>query len=64
MGVKVDVWALGCILFALCFREHPFASESVLQILNAAFAIPADSPYTPQVRVRVRVSVRVRVRVS
>ena len=43
---KVDVWALGCILFALCFREHPFASESVLQILNADFAIPPGSPYT------------------
>ena len=29
---KVDVWALGCILHALCFREHPFGTESTLQV--------------------------------
>ena len=45
VGVKVDVWALGCILYALCFRNHPFADESSLQILNAAYSIPSDSPY-------------------
>ena len=28
---KVDCWAMGCILFALCFRDHPFDSESTLQ---------------------------------
>ena len=50
----MDVWALGCILFALCFREHPFASESVLQILNASFTIPADSPYTPEMHTVIR----------
>lgn len=48
VGVKVDVWSLGCILYSLCFREHPFAEESSLQILNAAYTIPADSPYLPR----------------
>ena len=48
VGVKVDVWSLGCILYALCFRDHPFAEESSLQILNAAYSIPADSPYLPR----------------
>lgn len=28
---KVDCWALGCILYSLCFGDHPFASESMLQ---------------------------------
>jgi serine/threonine protein kinase len=54
VGLKVDVWALGCILYALCFREHPFASESVLQILNASFTIPADSPFTAQMHTVIR----------
>ena len=36
--------ALGCILYALCFGEHPFAEASSLQILNAAYTIPTDSP--------------------
>ena len=51
LGPKVDVWALGCILYALCYYDHPFASESTLQILNAGFAIPHDSAlhFSPQI---------------
>lgn len=48
VGPKADVWALGCILYALCFRDHPFAEESSLQILNARYTIPPDSPYQPR----------------
>ena len=48
VGPKADVWALGCILFALCFRDHPFAEESSLQILNARYTVPKDSPYLPR----------------
>eukprot|EP00966_Prymnesium_polylepis_P145638 3364047-Prymnesium_polylepis.1 len=40
VGELVDCWALGCILFALCFGDHPFDSESQLQILNAAYSVP------------------------
>ena len=25
---RVDVWALGCILYSLCFRAHPFLSAT------------------------------------
>lgn len=32
LNEKVDVWALGCILFTLAFQEHPFSSESSLQV--------------------------------
>ena len=39
----MDVWALGCILFTLAFREHPFSSESPLQILNAGENDPAKT---------------------
>ncbi|GIY30345.1 cyclin-G-associated kinase [Caerostris extrusa] len=31
----MDVWALGCILFVLCFKEHPFEDSAKLRILNA-----------------------------
>lgn len=39
---KVDIWMLGCVLYALIFRQHPFheASSSVLAITNASFDIP------------------------
>ena len=49
VGVKVDVWALGCILYALCFREHPFADESSLQVSRPTppTALPLPLPYRP-----------------
>ncbi|KAH9366711.1 hypothetical protein HPB48_010384 [Haemaphysalis longicornis] len=36
----MDIWALGCVLFLLCFREHPFPDSSKLRILNANYSIP------------------------
>jgi len=51
---RVDVWALGCILYALCFGAHPFPAESSLQILNMAYCIPAGSPYSENVHDLVR----------
>lgn len=38
----MDIWALGCVLFVLCFREHPFPDSSKLRILSAKYQIPAD----------------------
>lgn len=38
----MDVWALGCILFLLCFREHPFEDSAKLRILNAKYTIPPN----------------------
>ena len=46
VGPKVDVWAMGCLLFHLCFRDHPFEAEASLQILNAKYTIPSGSPYS------------------
>jgi len=45
---KVDCWAMGCILFALCFRDHPFDSESTLQILNASYTAPEGQERSPK----------------
>ena len=39
--------ALGCVLFLLCFNEHPFEDSAKLRIINANFHIPAaDTKYT------------------
>ena len=56
VGVKADVWALGCILYALCFRDHPFATDSTLSILNGAFSIPSGSPYSENVHDLIRMA--------
>lgn len=37
---KVDDWAMGCVLYYLCFFDLPFG-ESKLQILNGKWTIPA-----------------------
>ncbi|CAN8003727.1 unnamed protein product [Ixodes hexagonus] len=39
----MDIWALGCVLFLLCFREHPFPDSSKLRILNANYQIPTTN---------------------
>ncbi|KAI1901140.1 hypothetical protein AGOR_G00057130 [Albula goreensis] len=44
---KQDIWALGCILFLLCFKQHPFEEGAKLQIVNGKYAIPQnDNKYT------------------
>ena len=37
-----DIWALGCILFQLCFHKHPFEDGSKYQIINAFYDIPQN----------------------
>lgn len=41
----MDIWALGCVLFLLCFREHPFPDSSKLRILNANYSIPPGNTH-------------------
>lgn len=46
IGPKCDTWALGCILYMLCFQKHPFEDSAKLRIVNANFVLPVDSRYT------------------
>uniref|UniRef100_A0A8C9YNM3 Cyclin-G-associated kinase n=1 Tax=Sander lucioperca TaxID=283035 RepID=A0A8C9YNM3_SANLU len=44
---KQDIWALGCILYLLCFKQHPFEEGAKLQIVNGKYSIPQnDVKYT------------------
>jgi AP2-associated kinase len=42
---KVDVWMLGCILYALLFKQHPFQDAQKLTIINAHYYIPEDATH-------------------
>ncbi|XP_066843976.1 cyclin-G-associated kinase isoform X1 [Anser cygnoides] len=39
---KQDIWALGCILYLLCFRQHPFEDGAKLRIVNGKYTIPQN----------------------
>ncbi|XP_065160002.1 BMP-2-inducible protein kinase isoform X2 [Atheta coriaria] len=42
---KADIWALGCLLYKLCFFTLPFG-ESTLAIQSGNFSIPDSSKYS------------------
>ncbi|NXD86118.1 GAK kinase, partial [Halcyon senegalensis] len=42
IGEKQDIWALGCILYLLCFRQHPFEDGAKLRIVNGKYIIPQN----------------------
>ncbi|XP_026675899.1 uncharacterized protein LOC103524827 [Diaphorina citri] len=50
---KADIWALGCLLYKLCFFSLPFG-ESTLAIQSAQLAIPDESKYSPKVHALIR----------
>lgn len=45
VGPPSDVWALGCVLYTLCYMRHPFEDGAKLRILNANYTIPPDPKY-------------------
>jgi cyclin G-associated kinase len=40
VGPACDVWALGCLLYTLCFGTHPFAEATPVQILSGKWSLP------------------------
>lgn len=43
---QVDVWMLGCILYTLTFKKHPFMNVEKLTIINAFYYIPEQHNYS------------------
>lgn len=50
---KSDIWALGCLLYKLCFFSLPFG-ESTLAIQNGFFTLPDNSCYSRGVHALIR----------
>ena len=46
VGPKVDIWALGLILYTLIYWKHPFQDEGKLGIVNAKLSYPKTN-YPP-----------------
>ncbi|KAA8515716.1 hypothetical protein F0562_018673 [Nyssa sinensis] len=46
---KVDIWALGCLLFRISYFKSAFDGESKLQILNGNYRIPELPKYSSSI---------------
>lgn len=44
IGLPVDVWSLGCLLYLLAYGRLPFDGDAKLQILNGTYALPPGRP--------------------
>lgn len=50
---KLDIWALGCLLYKLCFFSLPFG-ESTLAISSGKFNVPSNSKYSENLHKLIR----------
>ncbi|VDL19481.1 unnamed protein product, partial [Hymenolepis diminuta] len=50
LGPPVDIWALGCVLYGLCFFALPFGPGSALAIQTGRYTVPTSAltSYSPQ----------------
>jgi AP2-associated kinase len=46
---KVDVWMLGCVLFVLLYKTHPFLEGQKSTIINAHYYFPATGIYSEKI---------------
>ncbi|MED6289529.1 hypothetical protein CHARACLAT_003766 [Characodon lateralis] len=50
---KADIWALGCLLYKLCFFTLPFG-ESQVAICDATFIVPDNSKFSTKLHCLIR----------
>ncbi|XP_008417263.1 AP2-associated protein kinase 1 isoform X5 [Poecilia reticulata] len=50
---KADIWALGCLLYKVCFFTLPFG-ESQVAICDGSFTIPDNSRYSQEMHCLIR----------
>ena len=47
---KSDIWALGVLLYKLCYYTTPFEEQGQLAILNASYSFPAHPVFSDRLR--------------
>ncbi|KAJ2686052.1 Ark- serine/threonine protein kinase, partial [Coemansia sp. RSA 1285] len=50
LSEKTDIWALGVMLYKLCYFRTPFEGSSSLAILNAEYSVPTTPRYSKELR--------------
>lgn len=46
----LDVWALGVLLYKLCYYTTPFEEHGTLAIVNAKYTFPQFPVYSPRLQ--------------
>ncbi|EON63457.1 NAK/BIKE protein kinase [Coniosporium apollinis CBS 100218] len=47
---KSDIWALGVLLYKLCYYTTPFEAQGQMAILNASFTFPPYPPFSDRTK--------------
>ncbi len=47
---KSDIWALGVLLYKLCYYTTPFEEQGQMAILNAAFKFPSYASFSDRIK--------------
>ncbi|KAI9672703.1 MAG: hypothetical protein M1831_000138 [Alyxoria varia] len=47
---KSDIWALGVLLYKLCYYTTPFEEQGQMAILNASFKYPSYPPFSDRLK--------------
>ena len=47
---RADVWALGVLLYKLCYYTTPFEEHGTLAIVNAKYSFPPYPVYSPRIQ--------------
>lgn len=50
VGLPSDVWALGVLLYKLCYYTTPFEEHGTLAIVNAKYTFPQYPQYSPRLQ--------------
>ncbi|ELR10057.1 nak/nak-unclassified protein kinase [Pseudogymnoascus destructans 20631-21] len=55
---KSDIWALGVLLYKLCYYTTPFEEKGQLSILNASFKFPAFPVFSDRLKLMIATMLR------
>lgn len=47
---KSDIWALGVLLYKLCYYTTPFEEVGQMAILNASYKFPSYPPFSDRLK--------------
>ncbi|KAJ9097232.1 hypothetical protein QFC21_004901 [Naganishia friedmannii] len=50
VGLPADVWAMGVLLYKLCYYTTPFEEHGPLAIVNAKYTFPSFPVYSPKLQ--------------